>query len=81
MAAKHNNPAEQSDAERELTNGRKDTAAEDLENAEDHCYGEGCLDDGGITKIFIDGALYLLPNYQPLFDNGLMRKDRLGSKS
>ena len=53
MAAKHNNPAEQSDAERELTNGRKDTAAEDLENAEDHCY-EGRLDDmKGITKIYL----------------------------
>ena len=54
MAAKHNNPAEQSDAERELTNGRKDTAAEDLENAEDHCYGGGRLDDmQGVTKIYL----------------------------
>ena len=34
MAAKHNNPAEQSDAERELTNGRKDAAAGNQENAE-----------------------------------------------
>ena len=78
MAAKHNNPAEQSDAERELTNGRKYTAAGDLENAEDHCYGEGRLDDmRGITKILLSMSLH---NYQLLVDNWKMRKERLGSK-
>ena len=57
MAAKHNNPAEQSEAERELTNGRRDAGGAGA-GAGDGDDGAGAGgDDGGGDEKYTCGVL------------------------